>query len=377
MVPSPLPPPPVDVPARLAEASAAARRAGVDAVLITPGATLRHLCGYGPPPLERLTCLVVRSSGDPVLVVPGLEEPAALASPLGGAGVAVHPWAETDDPYRLVASLLGPGAGPVALEDSMPAVAVLRLRAALPDREQQLAGPLLRALRLTKSSAEVAALAEAGAAIDAVHAAVPQLLRVGATEREVGAVIGQAILDAGHAGVDFVIVASGPNGASPHHELSDRRLADGDVVVVDIGGVMPSGYRSDCTRTYALGAPPADFVEAFAVLRAAQDAGCAAAAPGVPAQDVDAAARAVIAQAGYGERFIHRTGHGIGLETHEDPYLVAGNEERLGAGMVFSVEPGIYTPGRWGSRIEDIVAVTADGAERLNHAVLDLVVVGG
>ncbi|MBV9207284.1 MAG: M24 family metallopeptidase, partial [Actinobacteria bacterium] len=216
---------------------------------------------------------------------------------------------------------------------------------------------------------------EAGAAIDRVHARVPGWLRSGLTERAVAATITEAILAEGHAAVDFVIVGSGPNAASPHHEVSDRVLAAGDVVVVDIGGTMPSGYCSDSTRTYALGEPPADFTAYYKVLYDAQEAACAAVRPGVTAESVDAAARDPIARAGFGPAFFHRTGHGIGLETHEDPYIVAGNREPLEPGMAFSVEPGIY-PGPHGARIEDIVVCTSGGHERLNHRPRELVIAG-
>jgi Xaa-Pro aminopeptidase len=172
--------------------------------------------------------------------------------------------------------------------------------------------------------------------------------------------------------VDFVIVASGPNAASPHHEVSDRVLQPGDAVVVDIGGMMPSGYRSDCTRTYAIGTPPAEFRDYYQVLKDAQQAAFDRVKPGVTAEAVDAAARQPITAAGYGEAFIHRTGHGIGLESHEDPYIVAGNTEPLEPGMAFSIEPGIY-PGPNGARIEDIVVCTEDGAERLNNVTRDLI----
>jgi Xaa-Pro aminopeptidase len=247
----------------------------------------------------------------------------------------------------------------------MWAVMALRFRDALPDAEQVPAGRVLRRLRARKSAAEVAALCEAGAAIDRVHQIVPKLLKPGRTEREVGKDIAEAIIAEGHAVVDFVIVASGPNGASPHHEVSDRVLKPGDPVVVDIGGTMPSGYCSDETRTYSVGVPPADFRAYYEVLREAQQAACEAVRPGVTAESVDAAARDVIAEAGYGEYFIHRTGHGIGLETHEDPYIVAGNTEVLEPGMAFSIEPGIY-PGAHGARIEDIVVCTETGFERMN-----------
>jgi Xaa-Pro aminopeptidase len=253
---------------------------------------------------------------------------------------------------------------------------VLRLRDALPGARQVLASAALRELRMRKNPAEVGALREAGAAIDRVHARVPGWLKAGRTEREIGTLIAEAILAEGHVQVDFVIVGSGPNAASPHHEVSDRVLRPGDAVVVDIGGMMPSGYRSDCTRTYAIGEPPADFLAYYRVLQDAQDAACAAVRPGLPAEAVDAAARQPITRAGYGADFIHRTGHGIGLESHEDPYIVAGNIEPLAPGMAFSIEPGIY-PGPNGARIEDIVVCTEDGCERLNHAPRDLVVAGG
>ncbi len=251
---------------------------------------------------------------------------------------------------------------------------VLRLRAAMPAARQELASTALRELRARKSPAEVAALLAAGEAIDSVHAQVPGWLRPGRTEREVAADISDAILAAGHVTVDFAIVASGPNGASPHHTAADRVLQPGDAVVVDIGGTMPSGYCSDCTRTYAIGDPPAEFVAYYQVLKDAQEAACAAVRPGIPAEAIDAAAREPIAAAGYGEYFVHRTGHGIGLETHEDPYIVSGNSETLQSGNAFSVEPGIY-PGPHGARIEDIVVCTEAGAQRLNNRTRELVVV--
>ncbi|HZG89213.1 MAG TPA: M24 family metallopeptidase, partial [Pseudonocardia sp.] len=200
-------------------------------------------------------------------------------------------------------------------------------------------------------------------------------LKAGRTEAQVGADIAAAIVEEGHTSAAFVIVASGPNGASPHHDVSDREITPGDVVVIDIGGPLPSGYYSDCTRTYAVGAePPAAVREAYAVLQDAQERSVAAVRPGVTAEQVDAAAREPITAAGLGERFIHRTGHGIGLDVHEDPYIVAGNTGPLEPGMAFSVEPGVYLDGAWGARIEDIVVVTADGCERLNSRPRDLVV---
>ena len=360
---------------RLTRAAAAAAAAGIDALLVSPGPDLRYLTGYDAIPLERLTCLLVPAAGEPLLVVPLLERPAALASPAGELGIDVATWAETDDPYALVARGVPAGARRVGVDDRMWAAKVLGLRAALPAAEQVLAGTALRRLRARKDASEVAALRAAGAAIDRVHARVGEWLRPGRTERQVGADIAAAIVAEGHVTVDFVIVGSGPNGASPHHELSDRVVCPGDPVVVDIGGTTAAGYCSDSTRTYVAGAEPDPrFAEYYGVLRAAQDAAVRAVGPGVPAEAVDAAARDVITAAGYGPRFVHRTGHGIGLEPHEDPYLVAGNTEPLEPGMAFSVEPGIYFPGQHGARIEDIVVCTEDGVERLNRRPRDLAV---
>jgi Xaa-Pro aminopeptidase len=358
---------------RLTMAAQAAGAAGLEVLLLTPGPDLRYVTGYDAIQLERLTCLVLPAAATPFLVVPRLELPAAQASPAGGIGIEFVAWEETEDPFGVVAARLGDVAS-VGLSDRMWALNVFKFADALPSAMPRLASEALRPLRIRKSQVEIAALREAGAAIDRVHARVPGFLRPGVTEREAGAQIAEAILAEGHTSVDFVIVGSGPNGASPHHELSDRVLAVGDVVVVDIGGTMPSGYCSDCTRMYSLGAPPDDFLAYFKVLRSAQDAGCSAVRPGVTAESVDQACRTVIGEAGYGEWFIHRTGHGIGLETHEDPYIVSGNTTQLEAGMAFSVEPGIY-PGPHGARIEDIVVCTPDGVERLNNAPRDLVVV--
>jgi Xaa-Pro aminopeptidase len=364
---------------RLDQAAAAAKDAGLGALLLTPGPDLRYVTGYDAKELERLTCLVLPAAAsglDPFLVVPRLELAAAQASPAGGLDLEFAPWEETDNPFRLVAGRLTAAgiAGPLGVSDRMWAMTLLRFQAELADQQILPASTALRSLRMRKNAAEVAALREAGAAIDRVHAQVSGWLRAGRTEREVGADIAEAIVAQGHLRTDFVIVASGPNAASPHHELSDRVLAPGDAVVVDIGGTMPSGYCSDCTRTYAVGTPPAEFAAYYAVLKDAQDAACAAVRPGVTAEAVDAAAREPITAAGFGASFFHRTGHGIGLETHEDPYIVAGNAEPLAPGMAFSVEPGIY-PGPHGARIEDIVVCTDDGCERVNNVTRELIIV--
>ena len=358
---------------RLRRAQSVAAAAGVDALLVSPGPDLRYLTGYDAVALERLTCLVLPAAGDAWLVAPALEEQAAAASPLGALGVELVTWQETDDPYALSTGLLPLPAATVAVDDRMWAVKVLALAAAAPRLRLVPAGRVLGELRMRKTPAEVAELREAGAAIDRVHQRMAEFLRPGRSEREAGRAISAAILEEGHETVDFVIVGSGPNGASPHHEVGDRLLERGDVVVVDIGGTTADGYCSDCTRTYVLGEAPAEFTDYYAVLHDAQLAACAHARPGVSAESVDAAARDVIAQAGYGDAFVHRTGHGIGVETHEEPYIVEGNPMVLEPGMAFSIEPGIYLPGRHGARIEDIVVVTSEGVERLNVTDRDVV----
>jgi Xaa-Pro aminopeptidase len=364
-------------PARLAAAQRAATAGGLDALLLTPGADLRYLTGYAAHPLERLTCLVIPADGPVTLIVPKLERPAAEASAAPGTGVSIVDHVDGTDPYPLVRTALGgslrDGAA-IGIGNRMWAEHSLALHDALPGTTQHLAGDVLRELRMRKSAAEVDALAAAGAAIDEVHAAMGDWLTAGRTEQDVAADILDAIRESGHATADFAIVASGPNGASPHHGTSDRVIAAGDPVVVDIGGTMPSGYCSDSTRTYVVGgAAPDGFATYYEVLRDAQRASVAAVRPGVSCESVDAAARDMIAGAGYGEAFLHRTGHGIGLDGHEDPYIVAGNGLALEPGMAFSIEPGIYLAGRHGARIEDIVVCTDDGVRLLNNRSTELV----
>lgn len=367
--------------ARLRRAGEVGADRGVDVLLVTPGTDLHYLVGVGGESHERLTCLVLPAAGHlapPALVVPRLEAPRLAGLPLDELGVEVVTWSDGEDPYRLVDDLAG-GPACAAVVDTMAAAHVFGLRDALgADVEQRLAGPVLRELRMRKDAAEVAELRAAGAAIDRVHARMAEFVRVGRTEEEAGAAIAAAIVEEGHTGAAFVIVGSGANGASPHHGVSGKVLDRGDVVVVDIGGPLVSGYHSDCTRTYALGAEPAASVrEGYAVLQDAQERSVASVRPGVTAESVDAAAREPIAAAGLGERFLHRTGHGIGLDVHEEPYIVGGNELVLEPGMAFSVEPGVYLDGQWGARIEDIVVVTEDGCERLNTRPRDLVVLPG
>jgi Xaa-Pro aminopeptidase len=355
---------------------------GLDLLVLTPGSDLRYLCGYSAHAMERLTALAVPARGEPFLVVPRLEAPMVGASPAGGLGLDVLPWDETDDSFAVLAAevtaRLGRTPARVAVGSRTWAEHALGVQRALPGSSLELAAPVVDRLRTVKTPAEIEELARAGAAIDRVHARMGEWLRVGRTEAQVGADIGAAILAEGHVGVDFTIVGSGPNGASPHHDVSDRVVAEGDVVVVDIGGETATGYRSDCTRTYAVGAAPgAGVTEWYGVLQQAQAAATAAVRPGVTAEEIDGTARRVITDAGWGEHFIHRTGHGIGLDTHEAPYVVAGNDLPLEPGMAFSVEPGIYLAGRCGARIEDIVVCTDDGVRSLNGGTRELVELPG
>ncbi len=363
-----------DLRQRLEAAQRGIEAQGWSALLVTPGPDLQYLTGYDAVPLERLTCLVLRDGAEPFLVVPELEIAAAEASPVGALGLDLLPWAETDDPYARTANMLGPVAV-VAVDDHMWAQKTLGFQAVLPDVSLRLAGPVLGSLRMRKSADEVAALRAAAEAIDSVHEQVPGWLRPGRTEREVAADIERAILAAGHVRVDFVIVGSGPNGASPHHEVSDRVIGVGDPVVVDIGGTMASGYCSDSTRTYSVGEPAPEFRAYYDVLQRAQWAAVQAVRPGVPCETIDAIARDIITSEGYGDLFVHRTGHGIGLETHEEPYIVAGNALPLDTGFAFSVEPGIYRSGLDGARIEDIVVCGSDGPIVLNERPRELQVI--
>jgi len=362
---------------RLAAAAAATADAGLAGLVITPGYDLRYLIGSRAQTFERLTALVLPVSGDPTVVLPRLELASLKQSAVADLGLAVRDWVDGDDPYQLVVeALTGLAGGPAAtaVTDSMPALHLLPLAdilGALP----VLATGVLRELRMIKDAAEIDALRKAGAAIDRVHSRVPDFLVPGRSEADVAADIAEAIVAEGHSEVAFVIVGSGPHGADPHHSYSGRELRVGDIVVVDIGGAYDPGYNSDSTRTYSIGEPSAEVAQQYSVLQRAQRAAVEAVRPGVTAEQVDAAARDVLAEAGLAEYFVHRTGHGIGLSVHEEPYIVAGNDLPLQTGMAFSVEPGIYFPGRWGARIEDIVVVGEDAALSVNHRPHELIVV--
>jgi Xaa-Pro aminopeptidase len=356
---------------RIERARARMQALGVDVLLLSTGADLPYLTGYEAMPLERLTMLVVPAQGDAVLVIPRLEAPRVRV--VAGA-FTLRPWEETEDPVAIVASALR-DATVAAIGDHTWARFLVELQLAAPHVRFRRAVDVTGPLRVVKDAAEVEALRAAAHAVDEIAAAMRDRPFAGRREIDVHRELVDRMLDAGHDRANFAIVAAGENAASPHHDPSERVIADGDVVLCDFGGTM-HGYCSDITRMFAVGEPAGDVRDAYDVLVEAQEAGVRAATVGTPCEDVDAAARRVITAAGWGDFFVHRTGHGIGVEAHEDPYVVAGNREPLAAGHAFSVEPGIYVPGRFGLRLEDIVVATAAGPDRLNRAARDLAVVG-
>jgi Xaa-Pro aminopeptidase len=378
-------------PQRLAGARQAAREAGLEALLVGVGADLRYLAGYEALPLERLTLLVAPTAdAAPVtLVAPRLEAaPARMCPGAAGGSVEVTTWEETEDPMALVAGLLADAAGRpaaevrrVAVSDSLRAAFVLGLQGVLPGARFSLASSVLRGLRMRKDDDEVALLREAAGAADRVVDAVASGPLIGRTEADVAREVRDRLVEEGHDHAEFWIVASGSNSGSPHHDPGQRVISAGEPIVIDIGGTL-GGYGSDITRTIWVSgpdgiAPDAGYRRLYSVLQAAQQAAVAAVRPGVACEAIDATARTLISDAGYGPQFIHRTGHGIGLEGHEDPYIVAGNAEPLAPGHAFSVEPGIYLDGQYGARIEDIVVCGASGPIVLNQLPRDLRIVRG
>jgi len=344
---------------------------GIDVLLCSVGPDLPYLIGYEAMPLERLTMLVVPHDGDAVLVVPRLEAPRVAEHP----GVfSVEPWDETDDPIARIVAHVG-DARSIGIGDHTWARFVLALQEALPDARFRSATAVTGPLRVVKGADEIEALRAAARIVDEIAAVMRDRPFAGRTEREVHRELVERMLDGGHERANFAIVAGGPNAASPHHEPTDRVISPGEVVLCDFGGTR-HGYCSDITRMFHVGEPPTEVRDAYAALVVAQEAGVAAATVGTPCEAVDTAARRVLTDAGFGDAFVHRTGHGIGMDPHEDPYVVAGNATPLVAGHAFSIEPGVYLPDRFGLRLEDIVVATDAGPDRLNRAPRDLAVVG-
>ncbi|GAA1035754.1 aminopeptidase P family protein [Streptomyces murinus] len=359
--------------ARMERAARAAADAGLAGLLVAPGPDMVWLTGYTPTAVtERLTLLVLAPGQDPVLVVPTLEAPDAEHS-VAGEALTLRDWTDGKDPYAVTAELLD-GRGRYGISDNTWGMHVLGLQRTLPDSSYAALTDALPMLRAVKDAAEVELLAAAGAAADAAFEEIRKVTFAGRRESDLGRDLAALLRRFGHSQVDFTIVGSGPNGANPHHEVGDRVIQRGDMVVLDFGG-LKDGYGSDTTRTVHVGEPTEEERRVHDIVCEAQEAGYQAVRPGVACQEVDRAARKVITDAGYGEYFIHRTGHGIGVTTHEPPYMIEGEELPLVPGMCFSVEPGIYLPGRFGVRIEDIVTVTEDGGRRLNNTGREMVTV--
>ena len=358
--------------ARIAKVRSAMVAQQVDATLLSVGHDLPYLSGYLAMPLERLTMLVIPQNGEVVMVVPRLEVPRVVAQP----GVfSIVAWGETEDPVTIVTKLL-PRARKIAIGDQMWARFLVELLAKVSGATFVRAVDVVGSLRMSKDASEIAALQAAGAAADRVAQQLHsgQIPLIGRTEAQVSADISARLLAEGHDVVNFAIVAAGENSASPHHHAGSRVIAKNEIVLCDFGGTM-NGYCSDITRCVYTGKPASDVAQAYDVLFAAQAAGVAAGVVGAACEDVDRAARAIIEQAGFGEYFVHRTGHGIGMEAHEEPYMVSGNSLPISAGHAFSVEPGIYIPGKWGMRLEDIVVATETGPMSMNKVDHSLVTV--
>ena len=356
---------------RLSRARAEMKRSGVDAMILSLGHDMPYLMGYLAMPLERLTMLVIPQEGEASLIIPRLEGPRVHQM---NDVFTMVPWNETEDPVAIAHALLG-SAQTIAVGDQMWSRFLVDLLVHRPNAKYVRSVTVMEALRSRKDAAEVAALVAAGAAADRVagqlHAG--EIPMVGRTEAEVSADISARLIAEGHQKVNFAIVAAGENAASPHHHAGDRVIQYGEIVLCDFGGTM-NGYCSDITRCVHIGEVPQDIADAYAVLLRAQAAGVNAGVVGSSCENVDAVTRAIIDDAGYGEYFVHRTGHGIGMEEHEDPYMVSGNATPIAAGHAYSVEPGIYVPGKWGMRLEDIVVATDNGPMAVNHANHHLVV---
>lgn len=354
-----------DYAARMAHVVNDAVEVGLSGVVVTPGPDLLWLTGYRPPINERLTMLVLSPDQEPTLLVPLLER--RDAEEAGGSTlVSIVDWMDGTDPYEAARALLRPH-GQYGISDSAWAMHVIGLEQALPSTSYRALTQCLPMIRAVKDVNELARLEAAGASADAVYGEIVRVRFTGRREKDVATDLAMLLHEHGHEQVDFTIVGSGPNGANPHHEAGDRLIEPGDTVVLDFGGLM-FGYGSDTTRTVSVGEARREVREVHDIVRHAQQAAVDAVRPGVACQDIDRVARKVITEAGYGERFVHRTGHGIGVTTHEPPYIVEGERQLLVPGMCFSIEPGIYSARAFGVRIEDIVTVTENGVQRLNNS---------
>jgi D-alanyl-D-alanine dipeptidase len=339
---------------------------GIDYLFIGPGADLQYLIGTPGMENERMMLMVIPQKGETAMIVPALEK---LATSKFANFFELLDWTDAEGPQGRLKQLVGGANGPVkaAVGNQLWSMFLLELQKVLPEAEWSKASEVMKALRITKFPDEVQLLKDAAAIADKAFSDIVKLQFSGRAEREVMGDINNLLLKYGQEKMLFCIVGSGPNGAQPHHHTGDRVIEPGDVVVLDFGGAY-KGYCSDMTRTVLVegGTPDPDFEKVYNLVNQARAAGHKQAKPGVSCESVDAAARQVITDGGYGQYFVHRTGHGIGMEVHEEPYIVGGNGLTLEPGMAFSIEPGIYLPGRFGVRIEDIAVVTENGEENIN-----------
>ncbi|MCL5077067.1 MAG: Xaa-Pro peptidase family protein [Actinobacteria bacterium] len=350
---------------------------GVDALVLSFGADLPWLTGYTAMPLERLTALVVPKDATPTLVIPILEAPRVKVI---DSIFKIKPWKEFEDPHDLVAELIS-SCNTVGISDRTWAISLIKLQTRSKARFVP-ASKVTRMLRSVKDGLEIEMLIEAALRTDKVAQALlsGEIKMIGRTELEVSHEISDRLLKEGLSRVNFSIVGSGTNSASPHHEPGARIIGPHEAVVCDFGGQFQfegsAGYCSDTTRTVVTGEMPERFNELYSILKTAQQRQLSSVKEGLSCQALDQIGRSHIEECGYGDYFIHRTGHGIGIEEHEDPYIVAGNLEQIQSGQAFSVEPGIYISNLYGARIEDIVLATEQGVEILNHSDRSLHFVG-
>jgi Xaa-Pro aminopeptidase len=345
---------------RLSKVRTAMHENGLDTLILTPGAAMRYLTGFAEYG-SRFLALVIPDDQPWLFVTPTLNAGQTRQNAAGVTDIRV--WDDSQGWEAVLGPLLKDlmlDIGIVGLDDEMPARFVLKLQELMPTALLKTAGTALSPLRSVKDTLELAALQHAAEATDALIPIAYAACRIGASEMEIGLAIQQAIARGGFADSFAPIVGAGPNGASPHHNTGKTKVKTGDVVILDFGA-MADGYHGDITRTVAVGEASDEAKRVYKIVYGAYSAGVAAVKPGATAHDIDAAARKVIADAGYGEFFIHRTGHGIGLDDHEAPYMLAGNYTPLQPGHCFSIEPGIYLPGKFGVRLENIVTVQEDG----------------
>ena len=348
-------------------------RENIDLLLVTPGPNLRYLSGYKAKNLERLTCLAIDSHQNLKMIVPSLEKLSAEKAGVQELGIEIVTWNEDENPYEKLSEIST--GKQISIDGSMNAAKVLNIQHQFDGSLFSNADELLSDLRSIKSAYEISQLELAGKYIDEVHSQIAEIFETGDTEKSLAKKIHNLIVEVGHDSVDFVIVASGINSASPHHEPTDKEIVSGDVLLIDIGGTTPGGYCSDCTRMYCVGKIDSEFKDKYEILRQAQESAISKVSTKITAAGLDSVSRTYLEKHNLGEYFIHRTGHGIGLETHEEPYIVSTNEKFLEDGQAFSIEPGFYIEKQFGARIEDIVVKNGEDTLICNKNTKDIVVI--